>query len=97
MLSDPKTVETSQAEILAVFVGALITVGSAVAATGGTGHTVTQTENFHGVQMSTDANPCTGNAIDLTQTSNIVQHVTFFRAGTRLGDVHRGGQGHRRR
>jgi hypothetical protein len=68
----------------AVIVAALIAVGSAVAATGGTGHTVTQTENFHGVQTTTDTNPCTGNAIDLTQTSNIVQHVTFFPAGDEM-------------
>jgi len=86
------------ATVLAVVVAALITVGSAVAAAGGTGHTVPETDNIHGGQTSTDTNPCTGNAIDLTQTSNIVQHVTFFPGGDEIsGDVHRGGQGHRRR
>ena len=63
---------------------ALAVVGSAVAAPGGTGHTVTQTDNFHGVNTSIGTNPCTGNAIDLTQTSNIVQHVTFFPGGDEI-------------
>jgi hypothetical protein len=70
--------------LLACFVlviAAVVAVGTATAAPGGTGHTVTQTDNFHGVQTNTDVNPCTGNAIDLTQTSNIVQHVTYFPGG----------------
>jgi hypothetical protein len=45
---------------------------------------VTQTDNFHGVNTSIGTNPCTGNAIDLTQTSNIVQHVTFFPGGDEI-------------
>jgi hypothetical protein len=65
----------------AVAVLALAGVGSAVAAPGGTGHTVTETDNFHGTQTTTDVNPCTGNAIDLTQTSNIVNHLTYFPGG----------------
>ena len=72
------------ATVLAVVVAALITVGSAVAATGGTGHTVTQTDNIHGGQTSTDTNPCTGNLIDLTQTSNSVQHITYFPGGEEM-------------
>ena len=60
---------------------ALAVVGSTVAAPGGTGHTVTQTDNFHGSNSTTDTNPCTGNTIDLQQQSNIVQHVTFFPGG----------------
>jgi hypothetical protein len=72
------------ATVLAVAVAALITVGSAVAATGGTGHTVTQTDNIHGGQTSTDTNPCTGNEIDLTETSNIVQHITYFPGGDEM-------------
>ena len=73
------------ATVLAVIAAALVTVGSAVAAPGGTGHTVTQTDNFHGVQTTTDTNPCTGNEIDLTETSNIVQHITFFPGGDEIG------------
>ena len=61
---------------------ALVVAGGASAA-GGT-HTQTFTDNFHGVQTSTDTNPCTGNEIDLTETSNIVQHVTFFPAGDEI-------------
>jgi hypothetical protein len=73
-----------KATFLALFVGvvaAMAVAGSAVAAAGGQGHTVTQTDNFHGLQTTTDTNPCTGNTIDLTETSNIVQHVTFFPGG----------------
>jgi hypothetical protein len=73
-----------KAAFLALFVGAVLAmalVGSAVAAPGGTGHTVTETDNFHGSNPSVDTNPCTGNTIDLNQTSNIVQHVTFFPGG----------------
>jgi hypothetical protein len=59
----------------------MVLAGSALAAPGGTGHTVTETDNFHGVQTATDINPCTGNTIDLTQVSNVVQHVTYFTGG----------------
>jgi hypothetical protein len=72
------------ATLFAVVVAAMVVAGAAVAAPGGTGHTVTQTDNFHGVQTSTETNPCTGNAIDLTQTSNMVQHVTFFPGGDEI-------------
>ena len=61
---------------------ALVVAGAATAA-GGT-HTQTFTQNFHGVQTATDTNPCTGNQIDLTQTTNMVQHVTFFPAGDEI-------------
>jgi hypothetical protein len=72
------------ATLLAVVTAAMVVIGSAVAAPGGSGHTVTQTDNFHGVNTSIGTNPCTGNAIDLTQTSNIVQHVTFFPGGDEI-------------
>jgi hypothetical protein len=70
--------------MLAIAVAAFVAVGAASAAPGGTGHTVTQTDNFHGTNDTTDVNPCTGNAIDLHQTSNIVQHVTFFPGGDEI-------------
>jgi hypothetical protein len=38
--------------LLAVAAALMITVGSGVAATGGTPHTVTQTDNIHGVQAA---------------------------------------------
>jgi len=65
-------------------IAAVIAVGAATAAPGGTGHTVTQTDNFHGVNDTTGVNPCTGDTIDLNQTSNIVQHVTLFPGGDEL-------------
>ncbi len=56
----------------------LILAGVASAA-GGT-HTQSFTDNFHGTQTTTDLNPCPGNTVDISQTSNIVNHVTFFPA-----------------
>ena len=53
----------------------------AYAAPGGTGHTVTSTDNFHGTTSFQDFNPCTGNLLNIDTTSNIVEHVTFFPAG----------------
>jgi hypothetical protein len=67
--------------LLAAIVALLVLAGPAVAAPGGTGHTVTETDHFHGVQNTTDINPCTGNTIDLTQVSNVVEHVTYFPGG----------------
>jgi hypothetical protein len=69
------------AALLAAAVSALVVAGGAIAATGGTGHTVTQTDTFHGSTASTGENPCNGDTIDLDQTSNIVQHVTYFPGG----------------
>ena len=43
---------------------ALAVVGSAVAAPGGSGHTVTQTDNFHGSNPSTGVNPAVMTARD---------------------------------
>src|SRR6476661_4608346 len=73
-----------KALFLALFIvlaAPMVLAGTALAAPGGTGHTVTQTDNFHGVQTTTDINPCTGNTIDLTQVSNVVDHVTYFTGG----------------
>ena len=70
--------------LLVVALAAMVVAGAAFAAPGGTGHTVTQTDNFHGVNQSTGINPCTGNIVDLNQTSNIVSHVTFFPGGDEM-------------
>lgn len=53
----------------------------AYAAPGGTGHTVTLTENFHGTLSFQDFNPCTGDLLNIDTTSNVVDHVTYFPAG----------------
>jgi hypothetical protein len=53
----------------------------AYAAPGGTGHTVTTTDNFHGTTSFQDFNPCTGNLLNITTTSNIVEHITYFPGG----------------
>ena len=61
-----------------VAVAALVSAGVASAA-GGT-HTQSFTDNFHGTQTATGVNPCTGNTVDISQTTNLVDHVTFFPA-----------------
>ncbi len=62
-----------------ITVVALALAGSA-SASGGT-HTQSFTDNFHGTQTSTQVNPCTGNPVDIVETTNMVQHVTYFPAG----------------
>ena len=54
----------------------------ALAAAGGTGHTVTQTVTQHGTWTETgDTDFCTGETISPTITGNSVMHVTYFPAG----------------
>lgn len=54
----------------------------ALAAAGGTGHTVTMTEHQHGTFTDDEAtNPCTGAPGVATFVGNAVEHVTFFPAG----------------
>jgi len=53
----------------------------AYAAAGGTGHTVTSTENVHGTMSFQDVNPCTGDLLNIETTSNIVEHITYFPEG----------------
>jgi hypothetical protein len=67
-----------------IFAPLLLVLGTtlpAYAAPGGTGHTVTSTDNFHGTTSFQDFNPCTGNLLNIDTTSNIVEHVTFFPDG----------------
>jgi hypothetical protein len=57
---------------------------AAWAAPGGTGHTVTETQTFHGTfDPGFDTpNPCTGAAVvSASAVGNGVMHVTFFPAG----------------
>jgi hypothetical protein len=60
--------------------GLLGATAPAYAAPGGTGHTVTSTDNFHGTMSFQDVNPCTGNTLNIETTSNIVEHTTLFPA-----------------
>ena len=64
--------------------GALLAPTAALAAPGGTGHTVTMTEVTHGVFDAglTGPNPCTGaDIISADASGTVVNHVTFFPAG----------------
>ena len=64
--------------------GALMVPSAALAAPGGTGHTVTMTEVTHGDFDAglTDPNPCTGAAVVSADASGtVVDHVTYFPAG----------------
>jgi hypothetical protein len=63
---------------------ALLTPAAALAAPGGTGHTVTMTEVTHGVFDAglTGPNPCTGaDIVSQDASGTVVNHVTFFPAG----------------
>jgi hypothetical protein len=63
--------------------GGLLAPTAALAAPGGTGHTVTMTEVTHGVFDAglTGPNPCTGASIVSDDASGtVVNHVTFFPA-----------------
>lgn len=54
----------------------------ALAAAGGTGHTVTETQHQHGTWTEDgDTDFCTGDTISPTFTGNGVQHVTYFPDG----------------
>ncbi len=58
---------------------AALTGGAALAATGGSGHTVTMTELQHGTFEEPEAtNPCTGAAGVAIFDGNAVEHVTYF-------------------
>lgn len=63
---------------LVVLVTAMAFVGVAVAAPG---HTVTQTQTTHTTTTNPDVQPCNGDPVLLTQSSNIINHVTFFPGG----------------
>jgi len=64
--------------------GALLAPAAALAAPGGTGHTVTMTEVTHGVFDAglSGPNPCTGaDIVSVDASGTVVNHVTFFPAG----------------
>jgi hypothetical protein len=68
----------------AVGVCGLLAPAAASAAPGGTGHTVTETEHFHGAfdPELTSPNPCSGaDIVSAEADGNGVMHVTFFPAG----------------
>jgi hypothetical protein len=70
--------------IATVGLGAVFAPAAAWAAPGGTGHTVSMTENIHGTfdPGLTDPNPCTGAGIVSADAfGNVVMHETFFPAG----------------
>jgi hypothetical protein len=67
-----------------VGLGALLAPAAASAAPGGTGHTVTMTENIHGVFDAgiEGPNPCSGaDIVSVDASGNLVNHITFFPAG----------------
>ncbi len=63
---------------------ALIIGPSVAASASGGGHTQSFTETFHGGQAFSGVNPCTGGAMDGTESSNVITHATFFPASDEL-------------
>jgi hypothetical protein len=67
-----------------VGLGALLASPAAMAAPGGTGHTVTITENIHGIfdPGVEGPNPCSGaDLVSVDASGNLVNHITFFPDG----------------
>jgi hypothetical protein len=67
-----------EAVVFAVLVAAMAFVGVAVASSG---HTVTDTQTSHFTQAYQDTQPCNGDPVWLTSTTNMINHVTYFPAG----------------
>lgn len=66
----------------ALGLGALLAPSAALAAPGGTGHTVSITETVHGTFTDPGAtNPCTGALGTASFDGNAVTHLTFFPGG----------------
>jgi hypothetical protein len=63
---------------LVAIVAAMAFVGVAVAAPG---HTVTVTQTSHTTDTHPDTQPCNGDPVLLTQTTNMINHVTYFPGG----------------
>jgi hypothetical protein len=63
---------------LAVGAAALVLAPAGPASAAGGSHTQADTHTFHGVQPFNQINPCTGDQLVGTQTSDVVNHVTSF-------------------
>ncbi len=67
-----------KAVMLVVLVAAMAFVGAAVAAPG---HTVTDMQTAHFTQTGPGTQPCTGDPVVLNETTNLVNHETYFPGG----------------
>ena len=65
-----------RAVVFVVVGGVLALAGAAFGANSPGTQTVTQ--HLHGTQTTTSTNPCTGDVIDLSESTNMVMHETFF-------------------
>lgn len=72
------------AAVASLSAAALIIGPSVAASAAGGSHTQTLTQTFHGSQPFSNVNPCTGNLLDGTESSNIIAHETLFPAGDEL-------------
>ena len=63
---------------LGLFVGLVLALGVAMPVAAASTHTVTTTQNFHVVQTLDATNPCNGDEVIGPESSNIVQHETYF-------------------
>ena len=65
---------------IGLFMGLVLALVLAMPVAAASTHTVTLTQHFHGVQPLVATNPCNGDEVIGTATSNIVQHETYFTA-----------------
>jgi hypothetical protein len=74
----------SAAAVASLSAAALIIGPSVAASAAGGSHTRSLTQTFHGIQVFSNVNPCTGDLLDGTESSNMIAHETFFPAGDEL-------------
>ena len=74
----------SAAAVASLSAAALIIGPSVAASAAGGSHTQSFTQTFHGSQPFSNVNPCNGDLLDGTESSNIIAHETFFPAGDEL-------------
>ena len=65
---------------LGLFVGLVLALVMAMPVAAASTHTVSLTQHFHGVQTLDATNPCNGDEVIGSTSSNIVQHETYFTA-----------------
>ena len=63
---------------LGLFVGLVLALVMAMPVAAASTHTVSLTKHFHGVQTLDATNPCNGDEVIGSTSSNIVQHETYF-------------------
>ena len=83
---DPRQLRNwrAAAAVASLSAAALMIGPSVAASAAGGSHTQSFTQTFHGSQPFSNVNPCNGDLLDGTESSNIIAHDAFFPAGDEL-------------